>query len=322
MSKRKCFWLQTKLGIAFSTLVITTSALLTLALFLTARQRLREDIYRRLQNIVGIAALQVDGDMHSSLVDSNQEGSNTYLHIKWALQKIRDSSPGIRYIYTWRFNRQGELVFVVDYGDRLNEEAKNELGMIVTKAERMGQLLDGMLEYCRLQLVMENCSQVDTNKVVSEVLANINPPDNVKITVENELPVIDCEFSHAVLLFRHLIAKAVKFIDKPKGQIKIACSGKDGFWRFSVSDNGPGIEQRHYRKIFKLFQTLDSHDNGTGMGLGLTIAKKIVEMYQGGRVGAGYRQHVLFRFAETVPQRHARQNIAGNNGRLTSPHDF
>ena len=106
-------------------------------------------------------------------------------------------------------------------------------------------------------------------------------PENVEITIENDLPVIESNCSHIELLFTQLIRNAIQFIDKPKGVVKIACTDKDSFWRFSISDNGRGIEQRHIKKIFRLFQTLERNGETTGIGLGLTIAKKIVEIYQG-----------------------------------------
>ncbi len=72
-------------------------------------------------------------------------------------------------------------------------------------------------------------------------------------------------------------------MDKPRGLINIACIAEDDSWKFSVSDNGPGIEEQHFEKIFKIFQTLQARDQFESTGVGLTLVKKIVEMY-GGRV--------------------------------------
>ena len=55
----------------------------------------------------------------------------------------------------------------------------------------------------------------------------------------------------------------------------------DGFWKFSISDNGPGIEDEHFERIFQIFQTLSRHDDKGGTGIGLTVVKKIVELYGG-----------------------------------------
>jgi len=84
-------------------------------------------------------------------------------------------------------------------------------------------------------------------------------------------------------VFRNLLSNAVKYMDKAEGKIRVACSEENGFWRFSVADNGPGIEERHFERIFRIFQTLSPRDESGGVGVGLTVAKKIVELH-GGRI--------------------------------------
>ena len=82
-------------------------------------------------------------------------------------------------------------------------------------------------------------------------------------------------------IFQNLLSNAVKFMDKPQGQIKIGCAEEDIFWKFSVADNGPGIAQENYNKIFKMFQTTEPQDKFESISIGLSIVKKIVETYGG-----------------------------------------
>jgi signal transduction histidine kinase len=70
-------------------------------------------------------------------------------------------------------------------------------------------------------------------------------------------------------------------MDKPEGVIKVGCLEEGDFWKFSVSDNGPGIAEEHFEKIFRLFQTLQAKDQFESTGVGLTLVKKIVELYGG-----------------------------------------
>jgi two-component system sensor kinase FixL len=70
-------------------------------------------------------------------------------------------------------------------------------------------------------------------------------------------------------------------MDKSKGLIKIGCVEQGKFWKFYVSDNGPGIEQKYFEKIFGIFQTLPSKTEPETAGIGLAVAKKIVEIYGG-----------------------------------------
>jgi len=109
----------------------------------------------------------------------------------------------------------------------------------------------------------------------------VAPPRNIAITTENQLPVIECEETHIIQVFQNLLSNAVKHIDKAQGQIRIGCVEEDGFWKFSVADNGPGIEEKYFEKIFQIFQTLSPRDDSESTGVGLTIIKKIVELYDG-----------------------------------------
>jgi signal transduction histidine kinase len=145
----------------------------------------------------------------------------------------------------------------------------------------MHNLIDGILQYSRIGRVEEEKAAVNLNELVTEVIDLIAPPENIAITIENELPTIECEQTRIMQVFQNLLSNAVKYMDKPKGQIKVGCVEVDGFWEFYVADNGPGIEEKYFEKIFQLFQTLEPHDECESTGIGLTIVKKIVEMYDG-----------------------------------------
>jgi signal transduction histidine kinase len=115
------------------------------------------------------------------------------------------------------------------------------------------------------------------------VIDLLAPPSNIVVSVENPLPTIMAERTRIQQVFQNLLSNAIKYMDKPEGKIRIACGAEGTHWKFSISDNGPGIESRHFEKIFQLFQTLAPRDRVESTGVGLTLVKKIVEMY-GGRV--------------------------------------
>jgi len=82
-------------------------------------------------------------------------------------------------------------------------------------------------------------------------------------------------------IFQNLLSNAVNYMDKPQGWIKIRFVEQDSFWKFSISDNGPGIEKRHFEKTFNTSQKFPSSLYFTNSGIGLTMVKKIVEIYNG-----------------------------------------
>ncbi len=168
-----------------------------------------------------------------------------------------------------------------DYADKFDEQGEQKVKLIVAKAIQMSALIDDILRYSRLGHDIMNMQRIDLNSVLLEVIAGVDPPEHIEITIENELPVLMCERTHIVQVFQNLLSNAVKYMDKPRGQIKIGCVERDGFWEFSVTDNGPGIEKRHFERIFKLFQTLSPSDGVENTGIGLSIVKKIVELNGG-----------------------------------------
>ena len=168
-----------------------------------------------------------------------------------------------------------------DCSDKLGDQASEQMNLLLERVERMYSLIEGTLQYSRAGREQEKQVQVDLNKFVPEIINMVVPPENITVTIENELPVIECEETHIMQLFQNLLSNAIKYMDKPQGWIKVGCAEQDGFWTFSVADNGPGIEERNFERIFKIFQALPTSPDFEGTGVGLTVAKKIVELYDG-----------------------------------------
>jgi PAS domain S-box-containing protein len=179
-----------------------------------------------------------------------------------------------------------------DYADKLDDNGKEQMNLLASRVDQMHNLIDGILLYSRVGRVEEEKVVVNLNELVPEVIDTLAPPENITITIENELPTIECGQTRIMQVFQNLMSNAVEYMDKPQGQIKVGCVEEDGFWEFYVADNGPGIEEKYFEKIFQLFQTLAPRDESESTGVGLTIIKKIVEMYGGktwvqSKVGSG-----------------------------------
>ena len=168
-----------------------------------------------------------------------------------------------------------------DYADKFDEEGKKQVTLLVDKAKQMSALIDGIMQYSKLGHTSPEKRQVDLNTAVSDIIASIEPPENIHITIENELPILMCEKTQIMQVFQNLLSNAIKYMDKPEGQIKVGCLELGDFWKFSVTDNGPGIDEKYHKKIFKIFQTLSQQDRVDSTGIGLSIVKKIVELNAG-----------------------------------------
>ena len=168
-----------------------------------------------------------------------------------------------------------------DYADQFDERGKEHVNLLTTKAKQMSALIDDILEYSTLGRADAERRPIDLNAVVSEVIAEIDPPGQIKLTLRNELPTLKCQRTHIVQAFQNLLSNAVKYMDKAKGQIHIGCVEQRDCWRFSVADNGPGIDKKYFNKIFQMFQTLSPRERVGSTGIGLAIVKKIAEMNGG-----------------------------------------
>ena len=170
-----------------------------------------------------------------------------------------------------------------DYADKFDQEGKEQIDLLITRVGRMHDLIEGVLQYSRVGRLNEEQVDINLNDLIPEVVDMVCPPDNIKVIVENELPVIKYERTRIMQAFQNLISNAIKYMDKPEGWIKINSVKEEHWWVFSVSDNGPGIEEKYFDKIFQIFQSVSQQEGFESTGVGLTVTKKIVELY-GGRI--------------------------------------
>ncbi len=163
--------------------------------------------------------------------------------------------------------------------DKLSEETEQYLGMIEGKIEKMDHLIQGILTYSKIDKTDIKSEKVNTHEIVSNIVGIIDIPKNIKVSVNNTLPVIKADRFRIQQLFQNLIGNAVSYIDKPEGLVEIGAEQSDDCNVFFVKDNGPGIAKKNQEKIFKIFQSLTNNEKSTG--LGLSIVKKITEKYNG-----------------------------------------
>jgi signal transduction histidine kinase len=139
--------------------------------------------------------------------------------------------------------------------------------------------------------------------VVSEVAATLralagDDPPEIEWDV---LPNVEGDPQQLVQLFQNLIGNAVKFVPEDRmPEIEISAVREGDSWRFEVADNGIGLELAHGERIFRMFQRLHTRDEYPGTGIGLAIAKKVVERH-GGTIWAEPRPEGGSRFRFTLP---------------------
>ena len=166
-----------------------------------------------------------------------------------------------------------------DYAGKIDEDAIKQLNMILKSVEKMDALISGILNYSTIDQEVVAAYEVDTDHLVNEIIQIIYKPEHIKIEISEKLPVINGDKFRLQQLFQNLIQNAVKSIDKPEGIITINVEENGKFWKYSVKDNGKGIDKEHFNKIFQIFEKIDN--DFTSTGIGLSIVKKIIDFYGG-----------------------------------------
>ncbi len=185
-----------------------------------------------------------------------------------------------------------------DLGERLDEENRANLNLIQERVGRMNALIDALLDFARAGQAGGRPINVDIERLVATVVADLGPLDGVSVKTVASLPVV---FGSETLLrqvFQNLIDNAVKHHPGPTGSVEISCTDAQGLWEFSVRDDGAGIEPRYHQKIFEIFESLREQPDVESTGVGLAVTKKIVENVGGtiwvqseGVAGAGSTFH-------------------------------
>lgn len=169
------------------------------------------------------------------------------------------------------------------YADKLDEKARTYIAFIMSSADRMKVLISDLLDYSRIGRKRDRV-QIDCNQVLQELTADLQKVIGETGTVITcgSLPVISGFHTEIKQLFQNLVLNAIKFSRKDvPPRIGITAERKEHMWLFACKDNGIGIEEQYWEKIFVIFQRLHSRAAYEGSGIGLAHCKKIVELHGG-----------------------------------------
>jgi len=173
------------------------------------------------------------------------------------------------------------------YQGRLDEQADEFIGFAVDGCERMQSLIDGLLTFSRVGRLQGDLVPTSAEIAVRGVLTALGPTladTGASVTV-GPLPVVLAEPTQLSQVFQNLISNAVKFAAPGAvPRVSVSAERRAEQWRFSVTDNGIGVEPRHRDRVFGMFKRLHVAEEYPGTGIGLALVKKIVECH-GGQVG-------------------------------------
>ena len=190
---------------------------------------------------------------------------------------------------------------VQDFGGTLGEDGEKLLTQLSHNTERMYHLINGLLKFSEVGNTNELSVSVQSGPLVEAVVKSLPPKEGVEIEIQQPMPEVVYPPVRLEQIFQNLIVNGMRHFGKPAGKIVISCEPLEEFWRFKVWDNGQGIHQKHFDKIFEMFQSLDRKQSPESTGLGLALVKKIIDQNGGNIwVESEYGEYSCFSF--TIPR--------------------
>lgn len=197
-------------------------------------------------------------------------------------------------------------MFEEDHGGNVDDEGRRLLKVIRDNSQRMGVLIDDLLAFSRMGRKAMDAVQVDMNRLVTEVVAEINSAHTGKSPLLSVAQLPDAWGDAAMLrqVWANLLSNAFKYSSgKPAPAIEIGAVGNaNRTSTYFVKDNGAGFDMRYYDKLFNVFQRLHTAEEFPGTGVGLAIVQRIVSRH-GGRAWAEAAPNEGATFFFSIPRR-------------------
>ncbi|HSJ23272.1 MAG TPA: PAS domain-containing protein [Longimicrobiales bacterium] len=241
-----------------------TYALLSMSVEVTEQVRVRAEIEARAAELARTAA---------ALERSNAE-LDQFAYV--ASHDLKAPLRGIANLAQW---------LEEDLEGRLSGDSAEHMRLLHGRVQRMDALIDGILSYSRAGRVRESVEQVDTGRLVEESIDLLSPPPTAEVVVQDSMPALRAERTALQQVFLNLISNALKYTlaHREDARVTIEWERTGDMYRFSISDNGPGIAPEFHDRVWGIFQTLEARDKVEGTGVGLSVVRKIVET-RGGSV--------------------------------------
>ena len=190
------------------------------------------------------------------------------------------------------------------YANQPDADASTWIEFTLGGARRMEALIKDLLAYARVGTRGQQPVLIDAGAVLGQALENLHESiqeTGAEIT-HSELPAVQADPSQLAQLFQNLLGNAMKFRGEAPPKVHVDARREGKAWRFSVSDNGIGIDPKFQDQIFEVFRRLHNRQQYEGTGIGLAICKKIVDRH-GGRIWVESQPGQGATFSFTLPTR-------------------
>lgn len=241
-----------------------------------------EDHLATLQNVARLVSLQLKNAInHIERDKSEQQNIQLLKQLEVSNNELQEYAHIVSHDLKSPLRSIFALVSWIkeDNHEHLNPSSLDNIALIESTLEKMEQLISDILNYSSVTSEEVEDKPVDLNSVINDLKQILFVPEHINIKVLHPLPIIIGDKTRLQQLFQNLLSNAIRYIDKEVGYITIDVIEKPTHYQFSIEDNGIGIAKEYHDKIFKIFHSLN--ENKESSGIGLSIVKKIVDLYKG-----------------------------------------
>jgi two-component system CheB/CheR fusion protein len=189
------------------------------------------------------------------------------------------------------------------YGTQFDDRSRNYMGKITDGARRMSTMMHAILAFSRLGHEAATMAPIDSTGPFRDAVANLaaKVQDADAVIYDLPLPLVMANREQLTQLFQNLISNALKYrSEERRAEVRVGAHQDGDKWVFAITDNGIGMDESDYSKIFLLFQRLPTERDVSGCGIGLAICKKIIE-HHAGRIWVKSQKGVGSTFYFTLP---------------------
>ncbi len=168
-----------------------------------------------------------------------------------------------------------------DLSGQIPDENQHQLKLLRGRVQRMEDLINGLLEYSRVNRQDRTTVTIDLNALLESIVDSLAPEPSFTVAIEPDLPTLHTCATTLSRVLSNLIDNAIKHHDQDTGTIRVSCLDRGKEIEFAIADDGPGIAPEYHDRIFTIFQTLKARDDFESTGIGLAVVKKIIEAEDG-----------------------------------------
>jgi len=216
-----------------------------------------------------------------ALNESNQELERSNQELERSNEELE------RFAYIASHDLKQPLNTVISFSGLLYKQTKGKLDTkadtylqyVIKGGNQMKRIIEDILEYSKLSEQEREPQIIDLNLLVEEVkdaISELIERKDAQVKIVGQLSLLLNEKTKILLLFKNFIENGIKYNESPSPTISIQQSQHGHFTRLSFTDNGIGIEEKYFPKLFKMFSRLQNNKDYEGTGLGLSLCKKIV----------------------------------------------